>query len=575
MNRYSSVEENKKSIFNYLDQMGGWPVLKKDNEWNENLFNWPGNIIQLPNNTYWLTHFFLLRLNGNFHMDTRKIINLRGSPEIFNHFSFDNLNDQCAIDYLNYMVNMSVALGAEYEHAKNELTKALDFGIKLSNLSNHVRTDRRMTLGELEKKYPYFEWKNYINYQLSYSNMSIDDNEEIFVNNVEYFDQLNKLMETTPKKIQANLAIWSQIQIFAGFFDEKILNVVKNASENSDNCRSYGHKTYVFEPKKKECSKMVDNIFPIATRSLYVREYIKKDLKDNMVSMVKNIHNQFIKLLNNISWMDEQTKSIAIDKFEKIKYFILYPDELLNDTKIAEYHKTYNNLEFNNKNFFENFMSILVLYDHTQWNEIKQIYIPNEWENFAGMISKTKSNYDPYQNSFVLPAGIFQHFDNDLPKYMSYSAIGGTVGFDIINAFDYDGKDYDADGNYAYWWSDYTNEQYKTKVGCIYNQDIHNTNENTASCRVLKAIYSAYNDWLIKDDNYNDELKKISPEYDFNPRQMFWISYADTYRYKYFPDTTITESQINIPLSNLEEFSRDFQCPIGSKMNREKKCNLW
>lgn len=29
------------------------------------------------------------------------------------------------------------------------------------------------------------------------------------------------------------------------------------------------------------------------------------------------------------------------------------------------------------------------------------------------------------------------------------------------------------------------------------------------------------------------------------------------------------------PLSNMEEFSKDFNCPVGSKMNPENKCIVW
>ena len=36
-----------------------------------------------------------------------------------------------------------------------------------------------------------------------------------------------------------------------------------------------------------------------------------------------------------------------------------------------------------------------------------------------------------------------------------------------------------------------------------------------------------------------------------------------------------SEFRIKGPLRNNEDFARDFKCALGSKMNPEKKCNVW
>ena len=35
------------------------------------------------------------------------------------------------------------------------------------------------------------------------------------------------------------------------------------------------------------------------------------------------------------------------------------------------------------------------------------------------------------------------------------------------------------------------------------------------------------------------------------------------------------EFRVNVPLSNSAEFSKDFNCPVGSKMNPINKCVVW
>ena len=33
--------------------------------------------------------------------------------------------------------------------------------------------------------------------------------------------------------------------------------------------------------------------------------------------------------------------------------------------------------------------------------------------------------------------------------------------------------------------------------------------------------------------------------------------------------------RVNVPFANLGEFSKDWNCPLGSPMNPEKKCSVW
>lgn len=75
------------------------------------------------------------------------------------------------------------------------------------------------------------------------------------------------------------------------------------------------------------------------------------------------------------------------------------------------------------------------------------------------------------------------------------------------------------------------------------------------------------------------------PGLNYTAQQMFWISAANTWCSKYRPETLkirITtgvhspgEFRVLGPMSNMEQFARDFRCPIGSKMNPKNKCAVW
>jgi membrane metallo-endopeptidase-like protein 1 len=71
----------------------------------------------------------------------------------------------------------------------------------------------------------------------------------------------------------------------------------------------------------------------------------------------------------------------------------------------------------------------------------------------------------------------------------------------------------------------------------------------------------------------------------YTPLQMFWISYSQLWCSKYhdsaLKELILTdyhspgEFRVIGPLSNNEDFARDFNCPLGSKMNPVDKCSVW
>lgn len=105
--------------------------------------------------------------------------------------------------------------------------------------------------------------------------------------------------------------------------------------------------------------------------------------------------------------------------------------------------------------------------------------------------------------------------------------------------------------------------------------------EDIADNGGLKEAYFAYETW----EKNNGVEPRLSGFEAYTPKQMFWISYANLWCTKYRPEYlknlittdphTPSEFRIIGPVSNLLQFSKDFNCPVGSPMNPTKKCNVW
>ena len=69
------------------------------------------------------------------------------------------------------------------------------------------------------------------------------------------------------------------------------------------------------------------------------------------------------------------------------------------------------------------------------------------------------------------------------------------------------------------------------------------------------------------------------------PRKLFWMSAANTWCFKYRPKALEQNIKTGVhspgmfrvrgPFSNSPDFSADFDCPAGSPMNPEEKCEVW
>ena len=104
--------------------------------------------------------------------------------------------------------------------------------------------------------------------------------------------------------------------------------------------------------------------------------------------------------------------------------------------------------------------------------------------------------------------------------------------------------------------------------------------ENIADNGGLKEAYFAYQNW-VKHNGPEPGL----PGLNYSPLQLFWITAANVYCAKYRPEylkdliTTDPHSPVEFrirgPFSNRPEFAKDFNCPLGSTMNPDKKCSVW
>lgn len=221
---------------------------------------------------------------------------------------------------------------------------------------------------EVQEKYPYIPWVEYINALLPHG-LDINENEVIIVSVPEFFEKLGKLLEQTPKRTVANYLMW-RVTAFSSFFlteDLRKRQLVYSTAVSGKQEQ---------EPRWKECIDITSGSLSIAVGALYVRKHFQEDAKRTALEMVNGIRKEFEKILKQVPWMDEETRAAALNKVHAMSTHIGYPDEIMNNQKIEEY---YENLEIDPNNYLLSVLNMNVFGTDYAFNKLRKPVNKTDW----------------------------------------------------------------------------------------------------------------------------------------------------------------------------------------------------
>nr|CAD7393457.1 unnamed protein product [Timema cristinae] len=619
----SRIEERGLGPFReLLKELGGWPVLEGDS-WKEADFTWLNTVYKFRKAGYSVDYFM------DFSLD-------QGQLGLSREFLIKGLSEKHTKAYHQYQIDVATLFGADKTRVEREMREALDFEIKLANISLPSEMRRNIsllynptTVEGLQKDYPSIPWLEYINNILP-KDIQVRNDELIIVAVPSYLRALEGILSNTPKRDISSPPVFLNsstcFRVLSNYAMTRV--VLSSVSYLTEELRAKQLKYATAltgkterEARWKECVDIVagggtltrssrfvliplqrhpmdpDDVelvfrVSLSVGSLYVRRYFHEEAKKSAMEMVQDIRNQFLDILKTIDWMDDETRMKGIDKAKSMSVHIAYPDELLDNSKLEKF---YQNLEINPDLYLESILNLTKFGTSYSFGRLRQPVNKSEWITH-GRPAVVNAYYSSIENSIQFPAGILQghFFNSDRPRYMNYGAIGFVIGHEITHGFDDQGRQFDKNGNLVDWWQAVTMKKYLAKTRCVIEQygnytdehtglklnGINTQGENIADNGGLKEAYRAYLAWVDR-----NHVEQTLPGLDYNPRQMFWISAAQTWCSKYRTEAMhqriITgvhspgRFRVQGPCSNLEEFSKDFNCPRGSAMNPEKKCKVW
>lgn len=579
-------------LLDLLDNVGGWNITGKFN-----ISTWSlQESMHILQNIYNMGGFFSWAVNEDDKNSSRHIVQVdQGGltlPTIDNYLNKTE-HEKVLVAYLDYMTKIGILLGGKEIETRRQMQQVIDFETKLAEITT-PQEDRRdeeklynlMTVGDLQKLAPFMSWVQYFQNATKIVNKKINSRTAIVNFAPEYFKKLGKLVQEYNKSkdgriILNNYLIWQTVRSLTAFLSKPFREAYKGL-----------RKALIGSEGKEEqwryCVSDTNNVMGFAIGAMFVRDVFHGKSKSKAEEMINEIREAFVKNLVNLDWMDSETRKSAEKKANAITDMIGFPYFILNPSELDE---RYQDLIMKPDEYFLNNLRVNKYTLKTNLEKLDQVVNKTTWIMSPPTVN---AYYTPTKNQIVFPAGILQNpfYDMSNPSSLNFGGIGVVMGHELTHAFDDQGREYDLHGNLHKWWNNATIERFKNRTECFveqysnYKSQGRNINgrqtlgENIADNGGLKAAYHAY---LNSPKSYQDQLPL--PGLQLNHRQLFFLNFAQVWCSAITPEAIGLQIEKDShcppqyrvigPLSNLPEFSAEFNCPKGSTMNPIDKCEVW
>ncbi|MGN6597104.1 M13 family metallopeptidase [Sphingopyxis terrae] len=357
-----------------------------------------------------------------------------GMPDRDFYLKDNERNAKLQAAYLKHLENVLTLAGEQDAAARAQAVYAFEKQIATvhwdkNDSSDATKVYNKMTLAELEKAAPGFDWTTFVR------GIGVKE-DALLVSQPSAFTGEAKLIADAPIGVLRDALL---VRSLDGFSDVLPDAVAQEAFSFYGTALSG---TPQMQERWKRAVDFTTGNLGEAVGKDYVAKYFPPETKAEMDKLVKNVIAALGHRIDNLAWMQPETKVKAKKKLANFTTKIGYPDRW----------KDYGSLEIRADDLFGNALRA------NQWqhdDNISRLGGPiRRWE--WGMTPMTVNAYANFgMNEIVFPAAILQppFFDPKADPAINYGGIGAVIGHEISHHFDDQGSKYDETGKLADWWT--------------------------------------------------------------------------------------------------------------------------
>ncbi len=510
---------------------------------------------------------------------TRVVANLTqaglGMPDRDYYFNDDEDSKKLREKYAAHVEKIFTLSGLKADEAKKATAEVIEVETALAKIAltrvqqrDAEATYHKVARADLAKQAPGFDWNGYFN------GVGAKGAGDLILHDVPYFAGFAEMTKSVPAAKWQSYLRWQILSASAGDLTKAFVD------ESFEWTRAVSGQAEI-EPRWKRCVNATQAALGEDLGQEFIKVMFPGDSKEIALTMVKAIGKSFADGLPSLPWMDDETRTAALEKLATFVPHIGYPNKWKKyDFKVAK------------NTYFAN--GVAAARWGVAWG-LSRLGKPvdrQEWQMFPQTVN---AYYNATKNEIVFPAGILQppFFSAKASIPVNLGGIGMVIGHEISHGFDDEGSKFAADGNLKKWWSEAVRKRFDDKTACVEKQYAAyeplpglklngklTLGENIADLGGVTVAFRAYR-----------ALRADAPETmvadGFSEDQQFFLGVGQIWCAKWREEATRRrvvvdphsppKFRVNGPLSNTPEFHKAFNCKVGQKMRppAEKMCRVW
>ncbi|MFT3789488.1 MAG: M13 family metallopeptidase [Rudaea sp.] len=501
-----------------------------------------------------------------------------GLPERDYYFNTEAGVAKVRAAYVVHLANVLQLLGADAKSAAAQAQKVMAFETALAKVSRKLEDLRdpeknynKMAPAEFTQKYtPAIAWTDRLRgWKL--------DAPYVIVGQPEFFAGLQARLKGTPAPVLRDYLRVQLVDAYAGALNKAI---------DDESFSFYGKVLRGQKEQRPRWKRTLDaenRAMGMILGRIFVAEYFPDSAKQRYNAAVEAIRSAYGERMAKLDWMSAATKAKAREKLAAVTKKVGYPDKW----------KDYSTLTVGRASYADNVMNAR----RWAWNDMLSKFGKpvdrGEWD----MTPQTyNAYYNPSNNEIVLPAAQFAipgFADGDIDDAVVYGyAAASTIGHEITHGFDDEGRQFDAKGNLADWWTADDARKFNERAQAMVRQ--FDAYEPLPGLRIngkasLGENIADYGGILIGLDAFKktEQYKRGEKIAGYTPVQRFFLGYAlswifaerdEALRQSLLSDVHAPPKwRVNGPLSNIGDFHEAFGVKPGQAMYRAEadRVRIW